>query len=152
MGGGPKSPQGAAFENGQGVGVRTWLKRFFGGGQEKILSAEEFTAILDASNQKIPLYTVSIRVNGKKVRIASSTENPGGGEQAEQPKPVGSGVGSKSSPQAMELFDREALEDMQMSQLLIDDPLGYEEAQIDRHIEKARNAESREYRRVEPAL
>jgi hypothetical protein len=40
--------------------------------------------------------------------------------------------------QSVELMDQEAMLEAEEAQMLIDDPLAFEKAQIDRHIERAR--------------
>ncbi len=65
-------------------------------------------------------------------KLTLATENRGRGETNEKPTRQGAAV-DPGSPARVAL-DPEAERDIELAQKLIDDPLGYEQAQIDAHL------------------
>ena len=72
-------------------------------------------------------FTFHPRANGDAVSPAQASDHTQHSVVSESPEAINA-----------ELMDQEALLEAEQAQMLIDDPLAFEKAQIDRHIERAR--------------
>ena len=106
---------------------RGWLA---GTAVEKKLSLDDLPAIIDLfQSLKITL----LEGDNFILKLTPRTENPSGSEKRAKPRRQGAVV--DPGPRSLQVaINREDEQELELTQRLIDDPVGYEQAQIDAHL------------------